>query len=142
MAQHIDIKINEYSYIPKYRQVADSIKNEISSGKIKMGEKIPSINTLSNSSYLSRDTIEKAYKLLKKQKVIISVKGKGYYILQTEFFTKVQIFFMINKLSPYKMMIYNSFLNNIGVNTQVTLSVYHCDEEIFTKNLENNLTIL
>ncbi|WMI66282.1 GntR family transcriptional regulator [Aestuariibaculum sp. YM273] len=139
MAQQIEIKINESSRVPKYKQIVDSIINDISKGKLKVGEKIPSINELSESCYLSRDTVEKAYKQLKEQKVIISVKGKGYYTAKTDLISKIQIFFMINKLSSYKMMIYNSFVNSLGMNSLVTLSVYHCEESIFAKTLERNL---
>ncbi|MCH4551725.1 GntR family transcriptional regulator [Aestuariibaculum lutulentum] len=139
MSQQIEIKINESSRVPKYKQIVDSIINDISKGKLKVGEKIPSINELSESCYLSRDTVEKAYKQLKEQKVIISVKGKGYYTAKTDLISKKQIFFMINKLSSYKMMIYNSFVNSLGMNSIVTLSVYHCEETIFAKTLERNL---
>ncbi|WP_308991085.1 GntR family transcriptional regulator [Mariniflexile litorale] len=139
MSQLIEIKINESSRIPKYKQIVDSIINDISKGKLKIGEKIPSINELSESCYLSRDTVEKAYKQLKEQKVIVSVKGKGYYTAKTDLISKINIFFMINKLSSYKMMIYNSFVNSIGVNGHVTLSVYHCEESLFTRTLEKSL---
>ena len=37
------------------------------------------------------------------------------------------------------MMIYNSFVKSIGMNGHVTLSVYHCEESIFTRTLERNL---
>ncbi|MFI1773411.1 GntR family transcriptional regulator [Thalassobellus citreus] len=139
MSQLIEIKINESSRIPKYKQIVDSVINDVSKGKLKVGEKIPSINELSESCYLSRDTVEKAYKILKEQKVILSVKGKGYYTAKTDLISKVQIFFMINKLSSYKMRIYNSFVNSIGINGHVTLSVYHCEESIFARTLEKNL---
>ncbi|MFI1743325.1 GntR family transcriptional regulator [Thalassobellus sediminis] len=139
MSQLIEIKINESSRIPKYKQIVDSVINDVSKGKLKIGEKIPSINELSESCYLSRDTVEKAYKILKEQKVIISVKGKGYYTAKTDLISKIQIFFMINKLSSYKMMIFNSFVNSIGINGHVTLSVYHCEESIFARTLEKNL---
>jgi DNA-binding transcriptional regulator YhcF (GntR family) len=139
MSQIITIKINDYSRVPKYKQIVDSIINDIAKGNLKIGEKIPSINELSESCYLSRDTVEKAYKQLKKQKVIVSVKGKGYYTAKTDLISKIQIFFMINKPSSYKMMIYNSFVNSIGINGHVTLSVYHCEESLFVRTLERNL---
>jgi len=139
MSQSIEIKINESSRVPKYKQIVDIIINDISKGKLKIGEKIPSINELSESCYLSRDTVEKAYKQLKEQKVIVSVKGKGYYTAKTDLISKINVFFMINKLSSYKMMIYNSFVNSIGINGHVTLSIYHCEESIFTRTLERNL---
>ena len=68
--ERILINIKKKSSIPKYIQVADSISNDIESGKIKSGQKLPSINELSESNSLSRDTIEKAYKTLRENNLI------------------------------------------------------------------------
>ncbi|MDT0648004.1 GntR family transcriptional regulator [Zunongwangia sp. F260] len=138
MGQTMDIRINENSRVPKYKQIVDSIINDISRGNLKIGEKIPSINELSETCYLSRDTVEKAYRELKVRKVIFSVKGKGCYTAKTDLISKVNVFFMVNKPSSYKMMIYNSFVDALGVNGHVTLSIYHCEESLFLKALEKN----
>ncbi|WP_335964851.1 GntR family transcriptional regulator [Galbibacter sp. PAP.153] len=135
----INITIDETSRVPKYKQIVDSIINDISKGRLQVGQKIPSINELSETCYLSRDTVEKAYKQLKERKIIVSVKGKGYYTAKTDLISKASIFFMINKPSSYKMMIYNSFVNAIGVNAHVNLFIYHCEESLFVKTLEKNM---
>tara|TARA_R110002020_G_scaffold280273_3_gene496040 strand:- start:1423 stop:2469 length:1047 start_codon:yes stop_codon:yes gene_type:complete len=139
MARTVEIKINEDSRIPKYKQIVDSIIDDVAKGKLKVGQKIPSINELSEAAYLSRDTVEKAYKILKERKVIISVKGKGYYTAKTELISKINVFFMINKPSSYKMIIFNHFVNTLGVNAHVNLSIYHCEESLFINAIEKNL---
>lgn len=139
MTQTFNIEIDDKSRIPKYKQIVDSIINDISKGNLKVGEKIPSINELSETCYLSRDTVEKAYKHLKERKVITSVKGKGYYTAKTDLISKVNIFFLVNKPSTYKMIIYNSFVDTIGVNGHVNMFIYHCDESLFIKSLEKNI---
>lgn len=139
MTQTFHIQINEKSRIPKYKQIVDSIIADISNGNLKVGEKIPSINELSETCYLSRDTVEKAYKQLKDRKVIISVKGKGYYTAKTDLISKANIFFLVNKPSTYKMIIYNSFVDSIGVNGHVNMFIYHCDESLFIKSLERSM---
>ncbi|NNG10144.1 MAG: winged helix-turn-helix transcriptional regulator, partial [Arenibacter sp.] len=96
------IKIDEDSRIPKYQQIVDEIIHNISIGNLKMDDKIPSINTFSEEYLLSRDTVEKAYNILKERKVILSIRGKGYYIARTRLISKVNILFLINKLSSYK----------------------------------------
>ncbi|WP_422395434.1 GntR family transcriptional regulator [Robertkochia solimangrovi] len=135
----ITIQINENSRVPKYKQIVDSIIGDISNGTLQIGQKIPSINELSETCYLSRDTVEKAYKHLKEKKVIVSVKGKGYYTAKTDLISKLNIFFLVNKPSSYKMMIYNSFVNALGVNAHVNMFIYHCDESLFIRTLEKNL---
>jgi len=139
MANTFEIKIDINSRIPKYKQIVDSIIHDVSKGNLKVGERIPSINELSENCYLSRDTVEKAYKQLKQQKVIVSVKGKGYYTAKTDLISKINVFFLVNKPSTYKMMIYNSFVNSIGVNGHVNMYIYHCEETLFIRALEKNL---
>ena len=132
------IKIDEDSRIPKYQQIVDQIIYNISVGNLKMDDKIPSINTFSEEYLLSRDTVEKAYNLLKERKVILSIRGKGYYIARTQLISKVNILFLINKLSSYKMRIYNSFINSIGGTAHTDLHIYHCEEDLFLNILEKN----
>jgi len=115
----------------------DSIINSIHKGILGMGEKIPSINEVSEEYLLSRDTVEKAYGLLKEQNIIISVKGKGYYIAKTDLTVKAKVLFLINKLSTYKMRIFNSFVNSLDPNTHVDLDIYHCEPLVFSNILDN-----
>ena len=85
------ISIDENSRIPKYQQIVDSIIHNISCGNLLMDQKIPSINMFSEEFYLSRDTVEKAYSILKQRNIITSIRGKGYYISRTKLISKVNI---------------------------------------------------
>ena len=133
------IKISESSRIPKYQQIIDSIVSNISNGKLEIGDKIPSINEVSEELYLSRDTVEKAYKILKDRKIITSVRGKGFYINRTTLLSKMNILFLINKPSSYKMRIYDSFVKNVGMEgCHVNLCIYHCDQTLFLNLLKKH----
>ncbi|MBJ2173533.1 GntR family transcriptional regulator [Aureibaculum sp. A20] len=136
---NVSVIIDEKSKVPKYKQVVDSIVNDVSSGKLKLGDKLPSINELSEAIYLSRDTVEKAYKNLKNRKIIISVKGKGCYVSKNELISKINVFFLINKLSSYKMKIYNSFVKSLEGLGHVSLFIYHCDESLFVNLINQNV---
>ncbi|UII78724.1 GntR family transcriptional regulator [Flagellimonas sp. CMM7] len=129
MLEHITF--DHKSRKPKYLQIFQSIIENISLGNLKMDQRLPSINNLSEELYVSRDTVEKAYSMLKKQKVIVSIKGKGYFINRTPLISKINILLLINKLSNYKMRIYNSFRAQAGAEAHINLQVYHCDEELF-----------
>jgi DNA-binding transcriptional regulator YhcF (GntR family) len=139
--EEISFKISliENSRIPKYKQIVDSIIHNISIGKLKIDQKLPSINMLSEEFYLSRDTVEKAYNILKRRKIITPIRGKGYYVARTKLISKVNVLFLINKLSSYKMRIYNSFINNIGGNSHTDLHIYHCDKTLFLNLIDKNL---
>lgn len=132
------IRIDENSRIPKYRQIVNGIIHHISVGNLKIDERIPSINSFSEEYLLSRDTVEKAYNILKERKIISSIRGKGYYITRTQLLSKLNILMLINKPSSYKIRIYNSFLNSMGNNAQTDLFIYHCNETMFLDLIEKH----
>lgn len=132
------IRIDNNSRIPKYQQIIHSIVGDIEKGYFEVGQKIPSINEISEDYYISRDTVEKAYNHLKEKKIIVSAKGKGFYVAKAMFSSQVNVLFLLNKLSSYKLRIYNAFVNSMGANTHVNLSVYHCDPKILTNILQEN----
>ncbi|MBD0260953.1 MAG: winged helix-turn-helix transcriptional regulator, partial [Cytophagales bacterium] len=75
----VQLYIDEESKVPKYRQIIDSILKDVDKGILLRGQRIPSINELSDEYYLARDTVEKAYNVLRQRGIIESVRGKGYY---------------------------------------------------------------
>jgi DNA-binding transcriptional regulator YhcF (GntR family) len=135
------IRLDGNSRIPKYLQIAHSIIEDIETQQLAVGDKIPSINEISEEYYLSRDTVEKAYNQLKEKKIIVSVKGKGYYVARNISNKKEKVLFLMNKLSNYKLRIYNSFIDSMGSSAQVDLQVYHCDPKILLTVLEENMGV-
>ncbi|MEX0882684.1 MAG: GntR family transcriptional regulator [Cyclobacteriaceae bacterium] len=133
------IRLDENSRIPKYHQIINSIIEDIEMGQLVVGDKIPSINEISEEHYLSRDTVEKAYNQLKKKKIILSVKGKGYYVAKNVSFSKLRVLFLLNKLSNYKLKTYNSFIDSMGTDAQVDLNIYHCDPHLLLNILNENM---
>lgn len=132
------IQIDSESRIPKYRQIVNIITEEIEKGILTVGQRVPSINEISEESYLSRDTVEKAYNYLKEKQIIVSAKGKGYYVARTILPSRINVLFLMNKLSSYKLQIYNSFVNSMGSNAQIDLSIYYCDPRLFLNILNEN----
>lgn len=133
------IRIDSESRIPKYRQIVNSIIEDIERGILPIGQRIPSINEISEEYYLSRDTVEKAYNHLKEKQIIVSAKGKGYYVARTILSSRINILFLLNKLSSYKLRIFNSFVNSMGANAKVDLHIYHCDPRLFLNILNENI---
>ncbi|MBD0724760.1 transcriptional regulator [Flavobacterium sp. L1I52] len=133
-----DLKFSKDNGKALYLQIADSFIYNILRGNIKMDEKVPSINVFSKEYNVSRDTIEKAYNVLKEKKIIISRKGKGLYVNSTDLISKINVLFLINKLSPYKLKIYDAFTRNIGAKFHTDFEVYHCNESLFLSLMEKN----
>lgn len=118
------IDIKEESKVPKYKQIVDSILAAIENGKIKMDDRLPSVNELLIEFDISRDTVVRAYDHLKKNKIIVSVPGKGYYIKKDQLDLKAKVFLLFNKLSPHKKIIYDAFAQTLGDNATIDFFIY------------------
>ncbi len=134
------LKINHQSGIPKFKQVVDLVISDIESGIFKQGQRIPSINETSEELLLSRDTVEKAYVFLKNQGILTSVRGKGYYVNQTNVSRQLKVALIFNKLSNYKRNLYYSFINTLGNKASVDVFIYNYDLDRFGKIVDNHLT--
>ncbi|MDK2808205.1 MAG: GntR family transcriptional regulator, arabinose operon transcriptional repressor [Clostridiales bacterium] len=67
----------------KYFILMEDIKEEIRSGKIRPGEKLPSENQLSERYEVSRHTVRKALSILENEGFILAEQGKGTFCADT-----------------------------------------------------------
>ncbi|WP_114782639.1 GntR family transcriptional regulator [Botryobacter ruber] len=132
-------RINATSATPVYLQVADAILSGIETGTLKRDRQLPSINELSENNYLSRDTVEKAYQVLRKRGVIVSVKAKGCYVSDTFTSSTYKVLLLLNKVSAYKKAVYYSLLKALGDNAVVDLHIHHFDGKICESLLQEHL---
>ncbi|MEC2401084.1 PLP-dependent aminotransferase family protein [Bacillus subtilis] len=74
------IKVNKSSKVPLTRQIYIQIRQEILSGRLKEGWKIPSTRELSKELKISRNVVISAYELLYAEGYIESRQGAGSFI--------------------------------------------------------------
>jgi len=133
------LDFNPKSSEPKYKQIASSIIENIEAGYIDTGFQLPSITQLSIDYLISRDTVERAYHLLKQQRVIEAVMGKGFYVLASSPQSKLKIFVLFNKLSSYKKVVYDSLVNELGNRANLELFIYHSNLDLFETYIKDKL---
>ena len=74
------MKLLQNSGTPIYKQIAEQLKEDILSGKIKEGEYLPSIRGLAQDLRISVITTMKAYEELANEGLVTAAQGKGYYV--------------------------------------------------------------
>ncbi|MBR4343763.1 MAG: GntR family transcriptional regulator [Lachnospiraceae bacterium] len=74
------MKISQTSGIPIYKQISDSFRTDILSGKYKQGEFLPSIRELAKDLRISVITTMKAYEQLEAEGLVTASQGKGFYV--------------------------------------------------------------
>jgi len=83
MARKVLLKINAFSTVTLYQQVADELAEYILSGRLSPGERLPSIRALARQLRLSIDTIKQALKSLSERGLVCAFQGSGYYVSKT-----------------------------------------------------------
>lgn len=121
----IQLTINHQSDIPKYQQLVNAVNDAIAENLLEKGDALPSVNTICTSNKVSRDTVFKAYSILKENGVIESVPNKGYYVANE---TK-KVLLLLDTFKAYKEVLYHSFVNNLPntIITDVQFHHYHID---------------
>ena len=133
------ISVEENIGIPKYKQIVLSVEKAVSTGHLKKGDALPSINAIKNKFSLSRDTVLMAFNELKLRGIIESVVGKGYYLQSESIEVTQKIFLLFDELNAFKEDLYNSFLNNLSENIQVDIFFHHFSYDMFSKLINDNI---
>ena len=127
--------INHESDIPKYQQLVNGITNAIAENILQKGELLPSVNSICKTNQLSRDTVFKAYSILKDQKTIDSVPNKGYYVSgETR-----KVLLVLDTFKAYKEVLYHSFVNNLPDNVITDVQFHHYNMDVFKTIINNSV---
>ena len=69
---------------PLYEQIYQYIREEIETGRIRAGERLPSSRMLSQNLGVSRSTVDQAYEQLLAEGYMISLARKGYFACEVD----------------------------------------------------------
>jgi DNA-binding transcriptional regulator YhcF (GntR family) len=131
-------QINNYRVKSLVQQTANSIKKDIDKGVYRKNEQLLSINIYSKQYGVSRDTIEKAYIILKQEGYIHSVSGKGYFVIGKPD-VRMKVLLLFNKLSSYKKNVYDAIVQTLGDKGRVDLHIHHYNPALLEESIEANL---
>lgn len=65
---------------PIYTQITDDIRNQIATGILRQGDRLPSVRELAAQLTINPNTIQRAYRELESQGYIATVPGKGCFV--------------------------------------------------------------
>ena len=75
----LTINLQTGSKTPLYEQIYDYIRQEIQSGRLKSGERLPSTRALSRHLEVSRSTVELAYEQLLSEGYVEAQPYRGFF---------------------------------------------------------------
>jgi DNA-binding transcriptional regulator YhcF (GntR family) len=127
--------IDHESDVPKYQQIIDVINQSIAKDILAIGDSLPSVNAFCQEHHLSRDTVFKAYSILKENGVIKSVPNKGYYIASKN----RKVLLVLDTFKAYKEVLYHSFVNEMEDDILTDVQFHHYNIDNFQTIINNSL---
>jgi len=76
----IDFMLDPKSGIPFYRQIIDQIRYGMATGKLAVGEQLPTVRALAVQLKVNLNTVSKAYRELEIQNLLETQQGTGTFI--------------------------------------------------------------
>lgn len=124
---------------PIYKQLVSQFEEAIRSGKLEPGEQIPSMNEFAAKFNISKETVKKAYGILRDKDLLIPRQGKGFYVADRTTISKPRILVLFDKLSVYKEVLYTSLVEDLGDDAEIMILTHNQNLELFTYYLDTYL---
>ncbi|MFD3261123.1 GntR family transcriptional regulator [Paenibacillus lentus] len=70
--------------LPIYLQIMNYIKREIVTGKLKAGDKIPSVRELAAELQINPNTVQRTFQELEREAIVETRRGLGRYVTSEE----------------------------------------------------------
>jgi DNA-binding transcriptional regulator YhcF (GntR family) len=131
----LNLDVENGGNVPKFRRVVDAVNYAISEGRLRVGDMLPSVNQMCAEYGLSRDTVFKAFTMLKEQGTIESVPNKGYFVADQ----MKKVFVFLDTFKAYKEVLYDSFVRNLPKNVIADVNFHHYNPRIFKKLIEESI---
>ena len=140
MMENMEFKdVDRTGSIPIYKQLSTSIREKIADGTLAVGAQLPSINILSEELEISKDTVKKAYSLLRKDGLVDSSHGKGFFIAKPKDSSKINVLLLFDKLSPIKQVLFQTFTERVGNRCEFTIKFHNQDTDLLEHYMDETL---
>jgi hypothetical protein len=93
---------------------------------------------VANEFGMARMTVTKAYDELRERGLINSHHGKGFYVASTDTRSALNVFILMDALTPYKEILLENILENLGLGVSHTLFFHYHDIQLFENLIQDN----
>ena len=136
---HSIIQIRPESATPIYKQIVRQVEQAIRAGALPADALLPSMNALAADFGISRETVKKAYGILRDRGLVEPRQGKGFYVACAGRRAKTSVLLLFDKLSIYKQVIFSSFSEALGPDAEITILTHDQNLDLFEYHLDNSL---
>ena len=116
---------------PKFKVIVHFVEDQIQTGQLSLGDRIPSVNAFRIRFGLSRSSIFLAMQELQSRGIIEAAPAIGYFVRSTRIEVQKTILLLFNEFNAFKEDLYLSFLETIGSEASVDIMYHHYDRNVF-----------
>lgn len=124
------------SFTPLYRQFMDYIIGRIRSGDFPQGEALPSIHAMVIRTGISRETVVKGYAELCREGVLVSRKGKGYFVKDSYLTGILSVMVLMDKMSTHQQRILDGFIAMVHQKAEITIRMHYQNVDWLSQALD------
>lgn len=137
----ISFSLNKDSRTPYYTQLVDQFEAAVKNEGLKKGEILPSMNGLADKLELSKETVKKAYAILRDRGLIESRQGKGFYVREKSEGKYLRVLVISDVHSIYKQILLGAFQQKLSErgNCETTVLLHNQDIKLLRYYLDRNL---
>lgn len=135
------ISIDKTDNTPIFVQICNNIRQQIKSGILAPGERLPSMNQLAIMLDISRETTKKAYNALVKDNLLTAWRGKGIFVAAKDGSRFREILVLLDKQSVYNQIMLSSFQETLKGNAHITILQHNQDTDLLEYYISHNLDL-
>jgi GntR family transcriptional regulator len=76
------VHLHPTSAVPIYRQIVDQVVDQIAAGRLRPGDRLPSVRELAQALPANQNTVLKAYDVLENDRLITRRHGDGTFVAE------------------------------------------------------------
>jgi len=137
LARKIKI-LEEVGSLTKKERITNVVVELIRSKELKHGDNLPSVNELSKQLGYARETVVKAYALLKQRGLINSKQGLGYFVSSNESEQILNIALVMYAFQTFQQTFYNTIRQELGELYNIDV-YFHLNNERMYENIINTV---
>ncbi len=100
---------------------------------------LPSMNELAEEHGISKETVKKAYTILRDKGLVEPRQGKGFFIRKDGEAHKLKVLAVFDKLSTYKQLLFDSMTERLGKHAEITIRLHEQNIDMLEYFLNENL---
>lgn len=129
--------LNDLGMLTKHEKIVRGVTECITENHFNLGDVLPSVNEMAQRLGYSRETIVKAYKVLKERGIIHSKQGLGYFVTNNDVRQQLKLALILYGFQTFQRDFYNKFRKALGSRYQIDVFFHHNNMDMFDSILNN-----